>query len=114
MKICNNCGSQLKDEFKVCPNCGYPVNNQDNSYNSYQYQSNNYNNQFNYQYQNNNNLPTKTNTSCIIGLVAAIVSLLIFPFIMGLVSITFGLNGYCQAKANNEKGRGIAIASVII
>lgn len=100
MKICSSCNAQLKDEFKVCPYCG----------------NSNFNMQFNFDQINNyqQNIEKKYNTSCIIGVISAIISLIVFPFIFGAVALVFASNGYFQAKQNNEKGKNIAIVSIII
>src|SRR6185437_15544268 len=56
--------------------------------------------------------PTKTNTLAIISLVCAIVSV-VFG-ILSIVAIILGALGLKQITARGEKGRGLAIAGLVI
>ena len=119
MKVCNVCGTQLKDEFNACPNCGnMNLNNNQINYQNQQPYNQGYqqvNNQY-IQQQNyiNNMYSGKTNSHAMIGFICSIISLFIFPFIAGMVAISCCASGYKQIKVTNEKGKGLAIAGIII
>lgn len=107
MKICNNCGTQLEDNYRVCPNCGMVVTNEVQ-------QPNLINGVPNYIEQYQNIQRNKTNTVALVGLVLSIISLLIFPFILGLAGASCGFSGVSQINKTGEKGKGYAIASIVI
>lgn len=119
MKYCTNCGSEVKESDSFCVSCGSPIAhinepvktessadslfgfddqpkstiNETNTYNSSQPQ--------------NTAEPEKTNSMCLAGFILSI----FFSFI-GLIVSCVGLS---QLKKNpNEKGRGFAVAGIVI
>ena len=77
-----------------------------------QYNNNPYiNNQPNYQ-QYPQMMYQKTNGLCIAGFIVSIVG--VVPFLSGIVGLILSIIGMKKAKMANEKGRGFAIAGIII
>lgn len=119
MKYCTNCGSEVKESDSFCVSCGTPIartsepvkpessadslfgfDDQPKTTNSetYTYNSN--------QPQNTAE-PQKTNSMCLAGFILSF----FFSFI-GLIVSCVGLS---QLKKNpNEKGRGFAVAGIVI
>ena len=90
MKYCNNCGSVLSDNAILCNNCGRScnassrINNMKTKYNS-----------------------GKNNTYAIVGFIFSLVGL----SIPGLALSCFGIS---KANECNGKGKGLAIAGMVI
>lgn len=95
---CKECGKEISDEASFCPNCGYSVNNSNAT--EINNQSNNY---------------VKTNGFAVAGFVISLVSLLInFWGIVGLLGTIFSAIALNEINKHNEKGKGMAIAGLII
>ena len=111
MRICNNCGAQLEDNYRICPNCGLMVN-------SYQPQNQQYVNQNNgtpnYAEQYQSVQANRTNSISIAGVIFSIISLLIFPLIFGAIGASCGFSGLAQIKKTGEKGNMFAILAIVI
>lgn len=84
------------------------VNNQNN------FNSNNYNNANNTSNSVNSNVAKpKTSKNAICSLVFAVVSLFIFWW-LSLAAISTGIVALREIKVKNEKGKGLAIAGIVI
>ena len=90
MKYCNSCGNELSDNAILCNNCGRSCNS-----------SNRINN------MKSSCRVGKTNTCAIIGFIFSLVGL----SIPGLALSCFGIS---RAKECNGKGKGLAIAGMVI
>lgn len=78
------------------------------------YNQNNYNNTNNISNSvNNNSVKPKTSKNAICSLVFAIVSLFIFWW-LSLAAISTGIVALREIKVKNEKGKGLAIAGIVI
>ncbi len=91
---CRNCGVELKDGTAFCTNCGQKqdadINNVTDNKNGY-------------------------NTMCVVGFVMSLISLLInFWGIVGIIGTVLSIVGLMNCKKKNEKGKGLAIAGIII
>lgn len=82
---CSNCGKQIDDRAIACPYCGVATAN---------YTANNY------------NKINKTNSVAIIGF--------IFSFFISIVGLICSAVGYSKANELDGKGKGLAIAGIII
>ena len=98
--FCIKCGKQLEEGTSFCPSCGTsqesiatpPVSN------SYQPQES-----------------ASTNTMAIVGFVVSIISLLInFWGIIGIAATILSVLGYINSSKNGQKGKGLALAGIII
>lgn len=78
---------------------------------SYDYNSNNTN--YNYQYSYNPDQSVKTSAMCITGFVLSLVSLLCCGF-TSLISLILSIIGLILASGKGMKGKGLAIAGIII
>ena len=86
MKYCARCGAELHDEAVICTKCGCPVDGMRGPYDNYA--SNNWN-----------------------GLAIAGFVLSFFSTIVGLI---LSIIAYKQIKESGEKGKGLALAGIII
>ncbi|WP_295789886.1 DUF4190 domain-containing protein [uncultured Microbacterium sp.] len=59
-------------------------------------------------------MPARTNTLAIVSLIASIVGVFVLPVIGQIVGIVTGHMSLSQIKARAEKGRGLAIAGLIV
>lgn len=120
MKYCPNCGSEVNEGSAFCTSCGSPLAqsepvNQDNTGDSVfgfdeqplDNQQTYYNNQPINQQSQENNQPQKTNSMCVVGFVLS--------FFFSLIGMIVSCVGLSQVKKNpNEKGKGLAVAGIII
>lgn len=91
---CKNCGKEVNGNF--CPNCGNSINIEQN------------------QPQQPIN-QQKTNIMAIVGFVIGCVSIFLnFWGIVGIVSLVFSIIGLVQINNDNGKGKGFAIAGIVI
>ncbi len=86
MKYCTHCGSELRDEAVLCPKCGCMVD----SYNSVG--------------KNNDN--SSGNGFAIAGFVLS--------FFGGILGIIFSAIGLSKSNKNGGKGKGLAIAGLVV
>lgn len=94
---CPNCGKEFTGNF--CSNCGTVVNIQ---------------NQPPYQFQQPNMVNNKTNGMAIGGFVLSCVSILMCGGIASIIGLILSIVGLSQIGKNGEKGKGLAIAGIII
>ncbi|PTT16455.1 DUF4190 domain-containing protein [Microbacterium sp. HMWF026] len=59
-------------------------------------------------------MPARTNTLAIVSLIASIVGVFVLPVIGQIVGIVTGHMSLSQIKARAEKGRGLAVAGLIV
>lgn len=86
MKYCARCGAELYDEAVICIKCGCPVDGMKTPYTSQK--SNSY------------------NTLAIVGF--------ILSFLYTLVGLILSIIAYKQIKDSGEKGKGLAVAGIVI
>lgn len=125
MKYCQNCGSEIQEGASFCTSCGSklpqsePIIQNESNESIFGFEDhqtitenrsfeNGNTNQNSFQNQNNeNNEPLRTNSMCLVGFILSF----FFSFI-GLIVSCVGLS---QLKKNPyEKGKGLAIAGIII
>ena len=91
-KYCPNCGKEVDEKAVVCVGCGVSLANQ------------------NISVQDN-----KTNSLAVAGFATSLVSLIINLWgIIGLLALILSIVGLVQVGNKNEKGKGLAIAGIII
>ena len=98
--FCKNCGKELNENTNFCPYCGEKV------YNDEAYVK------VNLGYDS-----PKSNKICVKALVGFIVSLagiLLAALPCGIVGIIFSIMGKKEAEAKGLKGRGFAIAGIVV
>lgn len=94
--FCPNCGKENKTNSNFCPNCGTAMNDSAIS-------------------TPNVSATEKTNGLALAGFITALVSLLInFWGIVGIVATILSGVGLSKTGPGKEKGRGMAIAGLII
>ena len=83
---CSECGKEVSDKAKSCPNCGAPVGRSD-----------------------------KTNAFAITGFVFSIISIFFHVYaIVPVLACVFSLAAFNDIDTTHEKGRGLAVAGLII
>ena len=93
---CSKCGKEIADNSTFCPECGAPQNSVGGT-------------------QVNSNPKGGYNSMCILGLVISGISLLLNFFgIVGIAGTIVSVIGMMNCKKSNEKGKGLAIAGIII
>jgi uncharacterized membrane protein YvbJ len=119
--FCPKCGQQVDDDAKFCPNCGAAINNEMSSKDIRHDETINYSTDMlnqapkdNYYQQsanspvyNNNVSSDKNDGMCMASFILSLVGLGILPIIFGVI----GLN---NTSKNGTKGRGFAIAGIVI
>ncbi len=91
-KYCPNCGKEVNENAVICVNCGVSLNGKNNVVNG-----------------------NKNNSLAVAGFVTSIVSLIINLWgIVGLLALILSVIGLVQISNNKEKGKGLAIAGIII
>ena len=130
MKSCTKCGNSLDDDAVKCEVCGEVQKTASETrpaenaavYQPQQYQQPPYTQQNSYYYSQNNSQPyntgiyKRTNSSCLIGFILALVSVFI-PFaniITGIVGLVFSILGVKNFNEETECNRGLGIAGIII
>lgn len=83
--FCKNCGSQIDDKAVVCPHCGVATNNYDTNYTP---------------------KSDKTNVMAIVGF--------ILSFFIAIAGLICSIIGYKKAAELDGKGKGLALAGIII
>lgn len=92
--FCPKCGKELADGSTFCPLCGTSLGNGAPVQASQ---------------------GTRYNTFAIVGFVIGILSLLINFFgLVGIAAVIVSVVGLKQVQENNEKGKGLAIAGLVI
>lgn len=113
---CTKCGNQNDDNSSFCGICGVPLvnGNQNNS----SYPNGNMNNQYNqninpYYNQPQNgyynqapNNASKINSMALAGFIVS--------FFFGFLGLIFSLIGFHQTRVKGERGKGFAIAGIVI
>ncbi|MCD8040212.1 MAG: zinc ribbon domain-containing protein [Clostridia bacterium] len=95
---CKNCGHELDDRAVVCPHCGVPVydNFNTNGYTPYQEKQ-------------------KEKVYNVLAIIGFVFSILGFgSIIMGAAGLVCSIIGYRQAAKLGGKGKGLALAGIII
>ena len=113
---CYNCGKEIHNDTVICPNCG--ARQPGPGYSGSNYSSNGssgYSYNQNYSSYNNTVHTVHYNTCCIVGFIVSIVS--IFVRLHGLVpaaGILVSVMGLLEYKKRGEKGKGLAVAGIVI
>ena len=123
MPFCKNCGSSIEDGAKFCENCGTPIEApvaqpaaQPEPQPAPQpapqpVQAQPVQSQSTTQYQSSQ-VPEGTNGFCIAGFICALATVLMG---VGLVpALILSIVGLVQVKKSGQKGKGFAIAGIII
>ena len=115
MPFCKNCGSSIEDGAKFCENCGTPIEApvaQPAPQPAPQpVQAQPVQSQSTTQYQSSQ-VPEGTNGFCIAGFICALATVLMG---VGLVpALILSIVGLVQVKKSGQKGKGFAIAGIII
>ena len=105
-KYCGNCGNELSSDSKFCTYCGAQINEvvetevvEENETSEVTVKTD----------------ETKTNGFAIAGFVLALVSLFINLWgLIGILAVIFSGIGISCTGPNKEKGRGLAVAGLII
>lgn len=100
-KFCTNCGNELTEGMNMCPNCGIAVNTNQPV---------------------NTATPTTNNTTpsnqsnglATAGFVTSLISSLLCCGSFNLISLILSIVGLTNAKNCGGKGKGMAIAGIII
>lgn len=96
-KFCSNCGKELNEGVNFCSNCGEAISKETKEVVVSNYESEN------------------TNSLAIAGFVTAMVSLFLnFWGIVGIIATVLSAVAIGQVNRIKEKGKGLAIAGVII
>lgn len=100
MAFCTKCGKEITGSF--CPNCGNPVNGTQG--------------QAQPMYQAPPPVsPQKLNIMALVGFILGCASIFLnFWGIVGIVSLVFSVVGLVQISNGNGKGKGFAIAGIVI
>lgn len=121
---CTKCGNKNDDNGRFCVVCGTPLanNNQNNSSyvnvnanNQYNQNINPYYNQLQNSYYNQipNSPDSKMNAMALAGFITSCGFVLFWGF-AGLVGLILSLIGFNQTRERGERGKGFAIAGIII
>ncbi|MBP5654725.1 MAG: zinc-ribbon domain-containing protein [Clostridiales bacterium] len=116
---CLNCGSDNEDNMKFCMNCGSRIDSSTNipetpGYSGGQSQPVMMNQPSNTGYPpvNSNNRPG-LDVFCLIGFLSSFVGLISFG-IVSLASLPLSIVGLVTTKSNGKRGKGMAIAGIVI
>lgn len=116
---CPDCGTELNNNETFCTNCGKRVDGAIDTPTGVESSNTNT--------ENNNEQPVqnaqqpaapvdtaKYNSVVISGFVISIISLFIFSIILGPIAAILSAIGLRKVNETNEKGKGLAIAGIII
>ena len=115
---CPNCGTELTNNETFCTNCGKRVDGAIETPTGVESSNTNTENKVEQPVQQTeqptaaNN--TKYNGVVISGFVIAIISIFIFSIVLGPIAAILSAIGLKQVNETNEKGKGLAIAGIII
>jgi len=102
-KFCTNCGTKLDDNVKFCTSCGKAVEGEEQA------------NQSNATVVvNNNSVNEPNNGLAIAGFVVSLVSTFLCCGAFNVVGLVLSIVGLVKAKDYNGKGKGLAIAGIVI
>ena len=115
MPFCKNCGSSIEDGAKFCENCGTPIEapvaKPASQPAPQPVQAQPVQSQSTTQYQSSQ-VPEGTNGFCIAGFICALATVLMG---VGIVpALILSIVGLVQVKKSGQKGKGFAIAGIII
>ena len=98
--FCSKCGNQIAEGAAFCAKCGAAQQSTSVLVENTPYQKTE---------------EITTNTMAIIGFVVSLISLLInFWGIVGIAATVLSVLGYIGCKQKNQKGKGLALAGIII
>jgi len=115
---CPNCGTELTNNETFCTNCGKRVDGAIETPTGVESSNTNTENKVEQPVQQTeqpsaaNN--TKYNGVVISGFVIAIISIFKFSIVLGPIAAILSAIGLKQVNEKNEKGKGLAIAGIII
>ena len=112
-RTCKFCGKTINEGDKFCQGCGASVENEvvQQTVNNNAQTNTSTNPQFN---QTNNNAG-KTNPSAVGGFVCSLVGLFVAGILLGILAICLGVSAKKHIKIfENEKGKGLATAAIVI
>ena len=112
-KYCSNCGAKMNEGDRFCQNCGTDSLAGAQNNNVVQQQT------VNNSQPNNNNIvqggTKKTNGLAVASFVCAMVGIVVFGIIMGILAICFGAVGLSRTKYfPEESGKGFAITGIVV
>lgn len=122
---CTKCGNKNDDSSNFCGVCGASlVKNEANNYqanenidmNNQNYQNTNPNystQQYGYYNQNPNNPESRINAMALAGFITSC-GFILFGGLAGLVGLILSLIGFHQTRMRNQRGKGFAVAGIII
>ncbi len=115
---CPNCGTELNNNETFCTNCGKRVDGAIDTPTGVESSNTNTENKVEETVQQANQPvaanTTKYNSTVITGFVISIISIFIISIILGPVGAILSAIGLKQVSETNEKGKGLAIAGIII
>lgn len=101
-KFCTNCGTKLEDNVKFCTSCGKGVDGEEQAKPNTTV------------VVNNASANEPQNGLAIAGFVVSLVSTLLCCGMFNLVGLILSIVGLVKAKDYNGKGKGLAIAGIVI
>lgn len=102
-KFCPNCGKELENGVKFCASCGKAVDADSTATQSTTPVTN-----------VNVNVQNESNGMATAGFVVSLVSWFLCCGSFSWLSLIFSIVGLVQSKSKNDKGKGLAIAGIII
>ncbi len=115
---CPNCGTELNNNETFCTNCGKRVDGAIDTPTGVESSNTNTENKVEETVQQANQPvaanTAKYNSTVITGFVISIISIFIISIILGPVGAVLSAIGLKQVSETNEKGKGLAIAGIII
>ena len=117
IKYCMYCGTKINEGETKCSNCGADVAEIEENNNNEKIEKKEETVVENIDTNNNNNnIVEKTGTSglAIASLVCSLGGILVAGIILGIIAISLGVSAKKQIKVNNQKGKGLATAGIVI
>lgn len=115
---CPSCGTELNNNETFCTNCGKRVDGAIDTPTGVESSNTNTENKVEQPVQQATQPvaanTTKYNSTVITGFVISIISIFIISIILGPVGAILSAIGLKQVSETNEKGKGLAIAGIII